>query len=78
MLFLKTSVLLKDLVLSLSINFLFCIHRCVCVYKNLNGPAVLSGSAYKHMWYVELVTIVVVMVACDALRPIFSCFVSFA
>lgn len=40
---------------------------CVYTHTNSNGPAVLSWNTYKHMWYVKLVTTVVVMVACDAL-----------
>lgn len=36
----------------------------MCIYKTLNGPAV---EILKHMWYVELVIIVVLTVACDAL-----------
>lgn len=42
---LNTSVVLKHLVFSLSIAFLFYIDRgmCVSVYKNLNALAVLSG-----------------------------------
>lgn len=67
--FLNTSVVLKHLVLSL-LPFYF-IYRGVCVriYKNVNGPAVLSGNSYKHVWYVELVTCVVTVV-CDALPEI--------